>query len=142
MKTYLCRKTVTAAKITRVANPHPARDPLGRRLELTLEDGSTVHVASDDGGHATPGCYFVREFDGQTSVVPGSVFERWHTPILDNGGQVHPESSLPSRRFYDPADFMDAAQVQALGMERERRERRESFDRYERAQIEKNSKQG
>lgn len=134
MKTYLCRKTVTAARITHVANLGPSpRDPLGTCLELTLEDGTQVHECSAGPEQVNVGDYLVREFDGQTSVQAATIFERWHEPLVDTGTQVHPDSGLAS---HHPCD-------QALArMETERRERREQFDRMERLQVEKNSRIG
>lgn len=143
MKTYLCRKTVTAARITHVANLGPSmNDPLGGCLELTLEDGSQVHECSAGPDQVNVGDYLVREFDGQTSVQAATIFERWHALLVDTGRQVHPDSGLPSQRQSDYFASMDAAQMQSLGIERERRERRESFDRMERQQIERSRKQG
>lgn len=134
MKTYRFYKTVHALKITKVQNAPPsASDPRGLALELTLEDGSQVYVDGPQFAPTCPGYYFVREFDGQTSVLHPTTFEHWHTEVLGSS-QIHDNSMIsprPSRPPHDPADCNDHAQLAALRMDAERRTRREDFDWWE-----------
>jgi hypothetical protein len=76
MKTYQSFKKVTAARITGYAFLDPVPTfPEARPLELTLDDGSQVHVIGPRFDRVEIGGYYVRVDDGHDFYCPATRFE-------------------------------------------------------------------
>lgn len=88
MKTYQSFKKVTAARITGYAYLDPvATFPETRPLELTLDDGSQVHVIGPRFDRVEIGGYYVRADDGHDFYCPA---ERFENSYLELGAAPDP----------------------------------------------------